>query len=126
MNHLTIEQRVDQLEREHHEILEFKKEIKKDFADIMHTVSQARQDNKNTTTAVNEITAQLHLIIPHLIPNKDVGSVGLFKRVTELETKERDRETREKVLKGQLALIAAIIGGVSSLLVLAVKYWLSH
>jgi hypothetical protein len=94
----------------------FKAEIKHDFETIMHEVKQGRQDSKNATIAVSEVSEKLNEILPYIIPNSNVGNIGLFPRLKLVEERIDLIDNTIKTFKAQLALVATIFGGLGALL----------
>lgn len=94
----------------------FKGEIKKDFEIIMHEVKQGRQDSKNATVAVSEVSDKLDELLPYILPNSKVGNIGLFPRLKLAEEKIDALENTIKIFKAQLAIVALIFGGIGSIL----------
>ena len=104
----------------------FQKEVKKDFETIMHEVKQARQDSKNATVAVCEVNHKLDELLPHILPNSNVGNIGLFPRLKIVEERIDTIESTIKVFKGQLAIVAAIFGGIGAMLMSIITAILKH
>lgn len=107
---------IEELTKRVENLESFKSEIKKDFEIIMHEVKQGRQDSKNATIAVSEVTDKLNEILPYILPNSNVGNIGLFPRLKLIEERVDLLENSIKIFKAQLAIVAVIFGGLGSLL----------
>jgi 16S rRNA G527 N7-methylase RsmG len=107
---------IEELTKRVENLESFKSEIKKDFEIIMHEVKQGRQDSKNATIAVSEVTDKLNEILPYILPNSNVGNIGLFPRLKIIEERVDLLENSIKIFKAQLAIVAVIFGGLGSLL----------
>jgi 16S rRNA G527 N7-methylase RsmG len=100
----------------------FKSEIKKDFEIIMHEVKQGRQDSKNATIAVSEVSDKLNELLPYILPNSNVGNIGLFPRLKYVEDEVSEIKNVIRTFKGQLAVIAIIFGALGSWLFSIIKH----
>lgn len=117
---------IEKLQKRVGSLEDFKKEIKNDFETIMHEVKQARQDSKNATIAVSQVNQKLDELLPHILPNTNVGNIGLFPRLKNVEEKVSEIESVIRTFKGQLAVVAAIFGGLGAIFTLLIKEILNH
>jgi hypothetical protein len=114
-----LQKRVESLE-------DFKKEIKEDFQTIMHEVRQSRQDSKNAMIAVTEVNHKLDELLPHILPNSNVGNIGLFPRLKIAEERIDGIESTIKIFKVQLAMVASIFGGLGAILMSVITAAIKH
>ena len=120
-----VEQLVE-LTRRVESLEQVQQEIKKDFQTIMHEVRQARQDSKNAMIAVTEVNHKLDELLPYILPNSNVGNIGLFPRLKLVEERIDTIEQTIKIFKAQLAIVATIFGGLGAVLMTVVTTILKH
>jgi predicted phosphoribosyltransferase len=116
-----------------HENETFKKEIKREYADILHHVSQARQENTNVTTIVSELSKNVDKIMHTLLPNEFDPTSGVFNAIREIKETELklelkiaqiDRERAKEA--GQIDLIKWVIGGLGVAATIVFAYIINH
>jgi hypothetical protein len=121
-----LEQRVAQLEEGQKAIMlrqeSHEKTQQEQYKSILHDVNQARQESKNTTIFVKEVDDKMDKVLLYIMPDDKIGSIGIFKKQTELEKRVSDIELKREVEKGQLLTIKVVIGFLGGLATLAFGY----
>ena len=108
-----LEQRVSELEKGQKEIMKrqeaHEKTMGEQYKSIMHVANQARQESANTTIYVKDVDNKMDKLISFVMPNDEVGSIGIFKEQKALEKRVTELEVEKKIEKGQISTIRAVI-----------------
>jgi uracil phosphoribosyltransferase len=124
-----LEQRVSELEKGQKEIMKrqeaHEKTMGEQYKSIMHVANQARQESANTTIYVKDVDNKMDKLISFVMPNDEVGSIGIFKEQKALEKRVTELEVEKKIEKGQIVLIKTIVAFLGTAIGIVFAYFKS-
>jgi hypothetical protein len=116
-----------------HENETFKKEIKKEYGEILHAVSQARQENTNVTQYVSVLDKKMDTIMNTLLPNEFNPHSGVFNAIKEVKDTEVELKLtianieKERAKEaGQVVVIKWVIAGLGTAATIVFAWIINH
>ena len=91
----------------------------------MHVANQARQESANTTIYVKDVDNKMDKLISFVMPNDEVGSIGIFKEQKALDKRVTELEVEKKIEKGQIVLIKTIVAFLGTAIGIVFAYFKS-